>query len=182
MTGDVEVDGDLLAGLEVLESVVLPGHGPGGDVGHTTKRAVLTAALKLGVVGLPPTPPPEEAKLPGRRRHRHSKHRDAEAIAHHYDVGTDFYRLVLGESMTYSCAYWAQESGPAFGLADAQVAKCDLIARKLGLTEGMRVLDVGCGWGTFALHAARTYRAHVTGVTLSHEQAVYARKRMAQEA
>src|SRR6185312_8707320 len=80
--------------------------------------------------------------------------------------------------MTYSCGYWAT---PDEGLAVAQYAKCDLVARKLGLTAGMRVLDVGCGWGTFALHAARTYGTRVVGVTLSHEQAEYARKRMAEE-
>ena len=87
------------------------------------------------------------------------------AIAHQYDLGNDFYRVVLGESMTYSCAYWAQPPSAAFGLVEAQFAKCDLIARKLGLAEGMQVLDVGCGWGTFALHAARAYRARVVGVT-----------------
>jgi cyclopropane-fatty-acyl-phospholipid synthase len=86
---------------------------------------------------------------------------------------------VLGDSMTYSCAYWEQEPSDVFGLDDAQWAKCDLVARKLGLAEGMRVLDVGCGWGTFALHAARRYGVRVVGVTLSHQQAGFARKRMA---
>jgi cyclopropane-fatty-acyl-phospholipid synthase len=80
--------------------------------------------------------------------------------------------------MTYSCGYWAT---PDEGLAVAQYAKCDLVARKLGLTAGMRVLDVGCGWGTFALHAARTYGVRVVGVTLSREQADYASKRMIEE-
>jgi cyclopropane-fatty-acyl-phospholipid synthase len=111
---------------------------------------------------------------------RHSQPRDASAIAHHYDVGNDFYRTVLGESMTYSCAYWPQLPGVGFGLDDAQYAKCDLVARKLGLHEGMRVLDVGCGWGTFAMHAALNYGARVVGVTLSHEQASFATKRMAE--
>ncbi len=83
--------------------------------------------------------------------------------------------------MTYSCAYWAKEPSAAFGLDDAQFAKCELVARKLGLTDGMRVLDVGCGWGTFALHAARTYGVRMVGVTLSQEQAAFARKRMAEE-
>jgi cyclopropane-fatty-acyl-phospholipid synthase len=80
--------------------------------------------------------------------------------------------------MTYSCGYWAQ---PEQGLAAAQFAKCDLVARKLGLAAGMRVLDVGCGWGTFALHVARNYGVHVVGVTLSREQADYAAKRMIDE-
>ena len=138
-----------------------------------TKKALAKTALRLGIIGPPPKPPAEEMK-PARGR-RHDKSRDAAAISHHYDVGNEFYRLVLGESMTYSCAYWP--TGTA-DLGAAQLAKCDLVARKLGLTAGMRVLDVGCGWGTFALHAARTYGVEVVGVTLSHEQADYARKRM----
>ncbi len=172
VSGDVEFDGDLLAWLDELERVAVPEDGPGVVIDAGTRRALVKAALKLGIIGLPPKPPAEEAHLAGRR---HSKSRDADAIAHHYDVGNDFYRLVLGESMTYSCAYWAE---PSMDLSQAQFAKCDLVARKLGLTEGMRVLDVGCGWGTFALHAARTYGARVVGVTLSHEQADYAQKRV----
>ncbi|MEO6884727.1 MAG: cyclopropane-fatty-acyl-phospholipid synthase family protein [Jatrophihabitantaceae bacterium] len=175
VSGDIEIEGDLLAALDELERVALPEDGPGIAITVDTKRAVGRAALRLGVLGLPPKPPAEEARLVGSR---HSKRRDAQAISHHYDVGNQFYRLVLGESMTYSCAYWEQ---PAAGLDAAQFAKCDLVARKLGLQADMRVLDVGCGWGTFALHAARTYGTHVVGVTLSHEQAGYARKRMADE-
>ncbi|PZS36998.1 MAG: hypothetical protein DLM58_00310, partial [Pseudonocardiales bacterium] len=175
VSGDVEVEGDMLAALDALDQLAAPEDGPGIAMNSQTTKAALAAALKLGVIGLPPKPPAEEAKLGGRR---HSKRRDAAAIAHHYDVGNDFYRIVLGESMTYSCAYWGSA---AEDLAAAQLAKCDLVARKLGLAAGMRVLDVGCGWGTFALHAARTYGAHVVGVTLSHEQAGFARKRMAEE-
>jgi cyclopropane-fatty-acyl-phospholipid synthase len=178
VSGDVQVDGDMLAGLEALERVALPENGPGVVVDKATKKALLKAALKLRVLGPPPKPPKEEARVEGRR---HSKRRDAEAIAHHYDVGNDFYRIVLGESMTYSCAFWEREPGPSFGLADAQLAKCDLVARKLELAPGMRVLDVGCGWGTFAIHAAKSYGARVVGVTLSREQADYARKRVAEE-
>ncbi|MDQ6851953.1 MAG: cyclopropane-fatty-acyl-phospholipid synthase family protein [Actinomycetota bacterium] len=175
VSGDVEVDGDLLAGLDALEQVAQPEDGPGVVVDRATKKAVARAAVRLGVLGLPPKPPAEEAKLAGRR---HSRHRDANAIAHHYDVGNDFYRIVLGASMTYSCAYWSEDS---FRLDEAQFAKCDRVARKLGLAPGMRVLDVGCGWGSFALHAARTYGTRVVGVTLSHDQAEYARGRMAAE-
>jgi cyclopropane-fatty-acyl-phospholipid synthase len=178
VSGDIDVDGDLIGALEELDRLADPERGPGVTIDNTTKRAIARAAIRLGAIGLPPAPPPEEAKLRGRR---HSQTRDASAISHHYDVGNDFYRLVLGASMTYSCAYWAQEPSASFGLDDAQFAKCDLVARKLGLADGMRVLDVGCGWGTFALHAARTYGAHVVGVTLSNEQAAFARKRMADE-
>ena len=149
--------------------------------GVRTVAALAGAALRLGVVGPPPRPPREEVRLRG---HRHTRRRDAEAIAHHYDVGNEFYRLVLGDSMTYSCAYWAAPAadvGEPDDLAIAQFAKCDLVARKLGLAPGMRVLDVGCGWGTFALHAARTYGVQVVGVTLSSAQADFARQRMAEE-
>jgi cyclopropane-fatty-acyl-phospholipid synthase len=178
VSGDIEVEGDVLAGLEQLARVAVPEQGPGVVVDAATKQALVKAAIKLGVIGPPPRPPAEEARLVGRR---HTQRRDADAIAHHYDVGNDFYRVVLGPSMTYSCAYWTQPPGPSFGLTEAQFAKCDLVARKLGLRDGTRVLDVGCGWGTFALHAAREYGARVVGVTLSREQAAYAQKRMAHE-
>jgi cyclopropane-fatty-acyl-phospholipid synthase len=178
VSGDIEVEGDLLAGLEELARVAVPEEGPGITVDRATKIALAKAAVQLGIIGPPPKPPVEEARLVGGR---HSRGRDADAIAHHYDVGNAFYRIVLGPSMTYSCAYWPQPAGPEFDLTQAQVAKCDLVARKLGLREGMRVLDVGCGWGTFALHAARQYGARVVGVTLSQEQAAYAQKRMANE-
>ncbi|MHA4854733.1 class I SAM-dependent methyltransferase [Rhodococcus sp. MSC1_016] len=177
VSGDIDVEGDLLAGLDVLEQVSDPSRGPGVRIDRQTKKALVTAALRLGIIGLPPKPPAEEMKL-ARGGRRHEKGRDAAAISHHYDVGNDFYRLVLGESMTYSCAYWAEQGED---LGAAQYAKCDLVARKLGLTAGMRVHDVGCGRGTFALHAARHYGVHVVGVTLSQEQADYASKRMVDE-
>jgi cyclopropane-fatty-acyl-phospholipid synthase len=176
VSGDIDIHGDLLAGLDVLEQSSDPSRGPGVQIDAETRKALAKAVLRLGIIGLPPKPPAEEARLA--RRHRHDRGSDAAAISHHYDVGNDFYRLVLGESMTYSCGYWEQ---PGEDLAAAQYAKCDLVARKLGLTPGMRVLDVGCGWGTFALHAARNYGVHVVGVTLSREQAEYASKRMVAE-
>ena len=113
----------------------------------------------------------------GRVGRRHSRSRDAAAIAHHYDVGNDFYELVLGPSMVYSCAVW---ESPDVGLEAAQEAKLDLVCRKLGLTEGSRLLDVGCGWGSMAIHAAQRYGATVVGITLSEEQARMARKRVAE--
>jgi cyclopropane-fatty-acyl-phospholipid synthase len=136
-------------------------------------------ALKL-VHGLgwstlkPPPPPPEEA-LPRWRRAleglRHSKARDAEAIHHHYDVSNRFYELILGPSMTYTCAAFAQEDST---LEEAQFAKYDLVCRKLGLKPGMRLLDVGSGWGGMVRHAATHYGVEVVGVTLSREQAAWA--------
>jgi cyclopropane-fatty-acyl-phospholipid synthase len=176
VAGDIGVDGDLLAGLDALQQAAVPDGTRGLAAGAETKKAIIRALLKLGVVGPPPKPPAEERHV--KAGHRHSKARDASAIAHHYDVGNDFYRIVLGESMTYSCAYWAEPDGD---LTRAQFAKCDLVARKLGLTENARVLDVGCGWGTFVLHAARAYGARCVGITLSQQQAAYARQRMIDE-
>jgi cyclopropane-fatty-acyl-phospholipid synthase len=175
VTGDIDMEGDVLACLEALEGVSDPTSGPRIAADAHMKAAFAKAALRLGVIGPPPKPPREEAKPV--HAHRHDKRRDAAAISHHYDVGNDFYRLVLGESMMYSCAYWARS---AMDLDAAQLAKCDLIARKLGVTAGTRILDVGCGWGTFALHAARKYGAQVVGITLSHQQADYAAKRLAE--
>jgi cyclopropane-fatty-acyl-phospholipid synthase len=111
-----------------------------------------------------------------RSRRRHTRVRDAAAIAHHYDVGNDFYRLVLGPTLVYSCAVW---DSPATGLDAAQEAKLDLVCRKLALRPGARLLDVGCGWGSLALHAAQRYGADVVGVTISTEQAALARERVA---
>jgi cyclopropane-fatty-acyl-phospholipid synthase len=109
------------------------------------------------------------------RGERHSVERDAAAVRYHYDVGNDFFALFLDESMTYSCAIFSRG---AQTLEEAQRTKLDLIATKLGLQAGMRLLDVGCGWGSFAIHAAREYGVSVTGVTLSEPQAELARERV----
>ena len=178
VSGDILIEGDLLAALSLLEQVADPQFGPGVVIDGSTRRAIVIAAVRLGIVGRPPRPPVEEAKLGGLR---HSKARAAKAIAHHYDVGNEFYELVLGETMAYSCAYYEQEPGPEFGLDQAQLAKCDLVSRKLGLEPGMRVLDVGCGWGTFVCNAARRYGVEAVGITLSAEQADYARRRAIRE-
>jgi cyclopropane-fatty-acyl-phospholipid synthase len=106
----------------------------------------------------------------------HSVERDREAVRYHYDVGNDFFALFLDESMTYSCAIFSRG---AHTLEDAQQAKLELIASKLRLEPGQRLLDVGCGWGSFAIHAARNHGVSVTGVTLSPSQAELARKRVA---
>ncbi|MFI6869004.1 class I SAM-dependent methyltransferase [Nocardia sp. NPDC050406] len=183
VSGNVDLDGDLFGMLRALQSAV-PGDARLGLAGAW--RAV-GAARRLGALGHRPPVPPEEAR-PARGR-SHTRGRDAAAISHHYDVGDDFYRLVLGPSMTYSCARFAPEddlrrgyADPTVSLADAQRAKHDLVCRKLGLPErpGMRLLDVGCGWGSMAMHAASTYGAHVVGVTISRTQADLARARVAE--
>lgn len=128
---------------------------------------------------VPPPPPPQE-HLPRWRRVveglRHTPERDAEAIEHHYDVSNRFYELVLGPSMAYTCALYAE---PQVSLEDAQWAKFDLVCRKLGLEPGQRLLDVGCGWGGMAVHAAREYGVEVLAVTLSQSQAEWAAKAVA---
>ncbi len=174
VSGDLDVESDFFESLSQLERVIGNQSGP-LDVDRDVKLDMIRSVLRLGAIGLPPKPPAEEIRLGGRL---HSKRRDAEAISHHYDVGNDFYALVLGPTMTYSCAVWGEG---VESLEDAQIAKVDLVARKLGLGEGKRVLDVGCGWGTFVIHAAKEYGAHAVGVTLSQAQADFARKRVAEE-
>jgi cyclopropane-fatty-acyl-phospholipid synthase len=136
----------------------------------------------LGLAPLvPPAPPPQE-HLPRWRRTveglRHSLGRDAEAIHHHYDVSNVFYRHVLGPSMTYTCAVYPEQGT---SLEVAQEHKYDLVARKLDLRAGQRLLDVGCGWGGMVLHAAREYGVRALGVTLSRAQAEWAQERIHEE-
>jgi cyclopropane-fatty-acyl-phospholipid synthase len=125
-------------------------------------------------------PPPQEVRI--RRRwlggRRHSRGRDASAISHHYDVSNTFYEWVLGPSMTYTCACFP--TGDA-SLEEAQAYKHDLVARKLGLRPGMRLLDVGCGWGGMVRHAAREYGVKALGVTLSAQQAAWAQQAIERE-
>ncbi|MFG3497833.1 class I SAM-dependent methyltransferase [Streptomyces sp. NPDC047928] len=179
VAGELDVDGDLYEALDRLAGLIWERGGDAKDVVHAVRdprfRAAALDLLRIAGPWPPPAPPVEEVRR--RSGPLHTKRRDKEAISHHYDVGNDFYALVLGPSMVYSCAYWT-EGGT---LEDAQRDKLDLICRKLGLKEGDRLLDVGCGWGSMALHAAREYGATVVGITLSTEQAAYARKRVADE-
>jgi cyclopropane-fatty-acyl-phospholipid synthase len=170
VAGDLDADGDIVAMVEVLRDATPK------DLRLRSRAALeaIAAARRAGVIGAPLPPPPQEARLKG---WRHSLSRDRRAISHHYDVGNDFYRIVLGPSMTYSCARFVDDE---MSLDDAQAAKHDLVARKLGLDqrEGMRLLDVGCGWGSMAIHAATRYRAEVVGITISREQVELAQKRV----
>jgi cyclopropane-fatty-acyl-phospholipid synthase len=169
--GDLAFDGNIFELLATL-------HAATPDRIHVGSRVpwqALQAARRLGVIGRPLPPPPEEAAPRGRL---HSRSRDAQAVQHHYDVSNDFYAMVLGPAMTYSCARFAPGVET---LEAAQESKHDLVCHKLGLAEGtgQRILDVGCGWGSFAIHAARHYGARVVGVTLSPAQAGWGRDRIA---
>lgn len=173
VAGDLQLDGNIFDLLE-LRDAIADDDGEVHNAGVTPRMIpeFIRAAAALGVMGGPPPAPDSEAKLSGVR---HLRGRDAQAISHHYDVSNDFYRIVLGETMTYSCAYWAEDG---FDLDDAQHAKYELICRKLGLQPGMRLLDVGCGWGGMVMHAAEHHGVRAVGVTLSHEQADLARARI----
>jgi cyclopropane-fatty-acyl-phospholipid synthase len=170
ITGELDADGDIFELVESLRGT-LP-----EEVRTVVAKvpAVLRAARALGVLGRPLPPPAQEARLRGGR---HSKGRDAAAIQHHYDVGNDFYRIVLGPAMTYSCARFVDDTTD---LTTAQGLKHDLICRKLGLADlhGGRLLDVGCGWGSMAIHAATHYDVSVVGITISEAQAAAARQRV----
>jgi cyclopropane-fatty-acyl-phospholipid synthase len=166
VAGDLDVEGDIFGALELRHRVA--------EV-KLSARQWLAVARLLGAGNLRPVAPPlGEARLRGRR---HSRSRDAAAIEHHYDVSNDFYRRLLGPSLTYSCAVWTD---PDVSLETAQRAKHDLVCRKLGLAPGMRLLDVGCGWGSLLLHAARHCGVEGVGVTLSDAQADLASKRIAE--
>ncbi len=187
VAGEIDVDGDLYEALDSVGRLLwerdddrqgASGRGPAGPLRDPTTRSAIRELIELAGPFPPPPPPREEVR--GRTGLRHTLRRDKQAVSHHYDVGNDFYALVLGPSMVYSCAYW-DSPGQEGGLEQAQHAKLDLICRKLDLRAGQRLLDVGCGWGSLVLHAAREYGVQAVGVTLSPEQATFARKRIAAE-
>ena len=158
---------DVDAVLELLDSWQPP-----PIAGRERVRLSLAAARAMGLRKPPPVP---SAELRPRGK-RHTRERDARAVRHHYDVSNEFFKLILGEAMTYSCAIFSRG---ATTLEEAQEAKLELVCTKLGLRKGERVLDVGCGWGSFAIHAATNHGAKVLGITLSEPQATEARRRVA---
>jgi cyclopropane-fatty-acyl-phospholipid synthase len=171
VSGELDIEGDLFRVLELPDA--LPAR-PDLTLDRASLRPLLSDLVRHGVLGLPLSPPAEEVRLRGLR---HSLRRDRAAISHHYDVGNDFYAQLLGPTMVYSCAYFASPTTP---LDEAQVAKLDLVCRKLDLQPGMRLLDVGCGWGSLVRHAAATYGVRAVGVTISPAQADLARRRIAE--
>jgi cyclopropane-fatty-acyl-phospholipid synthase len=168
VSGALDLDGDLYRCLELLAR---------DQVGNLTIRERLRVLRQLGPGVLRPVPPPPEEVHPGMWWGlRHSLSRDSRAISHHYDVSNRFYEWILGPSMAYTCAVYPSDDST---LEEAQEEKVDLVCRKLALQPGQRLLDVGCGWGTMVLHAARYYGARAIGVTLSRQQAEYGQKRLA---
>lgn len=163
VTGHLRVTGDLYTALTALSA--------GGENLGLRDRLDLLRDFGLRHVR-PVEPPPEEIV----KRHgllRHTRQRDSKAVSHHYDVSNRFYSWVLGPSMSYTCACYPK---PDSSLEEAQQNKHDLIARKLGLRPGMRLLDVGCGWGGMVMHAAAEYGVEALGVTLSAQQAAWAQQ------
>jgi cyclopropane-fatty-acyl-phospholipid synthase len=167
VAGLLEVD-DLDAAISIVDTFEPP------DLSLAQQARLVVAVVRACGLVRPPQPPVSELRLRGQR---HTISRDRRAVAYHYNVGNEFFALFLDRSMTYSCAYW---SGGAKTLEEAQEAKLELVCKKLGLRDGERVLDVGCGWGSFAIHAASRHGAHVVGVTLSEPQAELARQRAAE--
>ena len=166
VSGDLDVEGDLTDGLRRVQA---PRRGTRAVI-PLAALAGVRAAARLKLLAPPPGPPGCELRVRGRR---HSRARDQAVIAGHYDVPSAFYQLILDPSMAYSCAYWDPQT---MDLAAAQRAKLELIMSKLALEPGQALLDMGCGWGSLTLHAARA-RVQVTGVTLSREQGRYVRQR-----
>jgi len=176
VTGELDVEGDLNAALTHVWEVA---HERGlGGIRPTpaTVAAVLKVAKGAGALGRPLPPPASQAVLKGRL---HSLGRDKQAIHHHYDLSNEFYELILDPHMAYSCAYWTSDD-PDYTVEDAQRDKLDLVCRKLGLEPGMRLLDIGCGWGSMSLYAAEHFGAKVTGVTIAAEQKKFIDARIAE--
>jgi cyclopropane-fatty-acyl-phospholipid synthase len=168
VSGAIEVD-DLETALKVVDTYKPP------PLDRRTQLRLALAAARAAGPMRPPRVPDAELRPRGRR---HSIERDRRSVRHHYDLSNDFFALFLDESMTYSCAFFSRDGS---SLEAAQSAKLELTCAKLGLREGERVLDVGCGWGSFARHAAKHHGVHVTGITLSEPQAELARRRAAEE-
>ena len=165
VSGELAVD-DIDAVITLLEGWKPP------PIDTATRLRLLVAATRAVGLTRPPARPSSELIPSGSR---HSRERDARAVRHHYDVSNEFFALFLDESMTYSCAFFSRDGD---SLAAAQRAKLELTATKLAIGPGDRVLDIGCGWGSFAIYAAKRGAEQVVGVTLSAPQAELARERV----
>jgi cyclopropane-fatty-acyl-phospholipid synthase len=165
VSGELEVD-DLDAVVRLLDTWQ-----PAALDRSARARLALAALLACGPMRPPPVP---AAELRPRGR-RHTPERDARAVRHHYDLPCEFFALFLDASMTYSCALFSRGADT---LEAAQEAKLELVCDKLALSPGRRVLDVGCGWGSFVIHAATRHGVDAVGITLSEPQAAFARRRV----
>jgi cyclopropane-fatty-acyl-phospholipid synthase len=167
VAGHLDVDGDMHIALTRLTRVQRT------ELSTAEKLSMLRALGGPRVLWPRIPPPPQEVRVNRRwlSGRRHSRGRDASAISHHYDVSNTFYEWVLGPSMAYTCACYPASDAT---LEQAQAVKFDMVARKLALKPGMRLLDVGCGWGAMVMHAAREYGVQALGVTLSAQQAAWA--------
>ncbi|HWF54188.1 MAG TPA: cyclopropane-fatty-acyl-phospholipid synthase family protein [Solirubrobacteraceae bacterium] len=163
--GLIDAD-DLDAGMLVFDTFEPP------DLKLPQLTRLGVALLRAAGLTLPPKRPGTELRLRGER---HTITRDKAAVRHHYNVGNDFFKLFLDETMTYSCAYWRDGAAT---LEEAQFAKRELVCRKLALQPDERVLDVGCGWGSFVIHAAQEHGVSALGVTISDRQAELAQQRV----
>jgi cyclopropane-fatty-acyl-phospholipid synthase len=177
VAGELDVDGDLTDGLRSVWGSVRDRRLSGVRLSPAGWLMAARAVVALRIPGPRPPAPASEARISGRL---HSRGRDKAVISHHYDVPAGFYQLILDPAMAYSCALWTS-ADPDYTLADAQRDKLDAVCGKLGLGPGMRLLDVGCGWGSLAVHGAGSYGADVTAVTLAREQARFVRARVAME-
>jgi cyclopropane-fatty-acyl-phospholipid synthase len=171
ISGELEIEGGLYDALGLLWADV---------IGQLSWRDRFDLVRNIDPRALRWVDPPKEEYGARRLTHGllHSKARDAQAISHHYDVSNTFYEWVLGPSMTYTCACYPRDDA---SLEEAQAYKYDLVAKKLGLEPGMRLLDVGCGWGGMVRHAAKHYGVQALGVTLSRKQAEWAAKAIAED-
>jgi cyclopropane-fatty-acyl-phospholipid synthase len=165
--GELEAD-DLDRVIDLLDTYKPPA------IDRSARLRLSVAALAAVGLTRPPRIPASELRPSGRR---HSRERDARAVRHHYDVSNEFFALFLDSSLTYSCALFSRG---AQTLEEAQDAKRELVCQKLALKEGERILDVGCGWGSFVMHAASQHGVEAVGITLSPAQAEGARARVAE--
>lgn len=180
VTGELDIPGDLLGGLNHVWSTIRSRDLAGVRPGIQALGRIARLAVSSGAIGLRRPPAPEtQAKVGGRR---HSRRRDRAAISHHYDLPTEFYATILDESMGYSCGYFplgrpSPHEDPHAVLARAQHDKFELVCGELDIGPGDRLLDVGCGWGSLAIHAAAQHGIRVTAVTISAEQQTFAAER-----
>ena len=172
LAGAIDVEGSMVAAIHDVAALRV-------NLGMRERLAMAQVVARL------PAPPRRLAggrvRLSGRR---HDPERDAAAVRHHYDVGNEFFRLLLDDDLVYSCAYFSERDRNAAvpdraALHRAQTRKLELICTKLALRPDDRFLDVGCGWGSLVIHAARHHGVRALGVTLSEAQAALARERVA---